>query len=165
MEPTAVFKSAVMARQDKPAFEQFYCDRRESAYRLACVVLGTREGADDVVQEAFLKVLSRWNRVSQVEDPPAFLKKVVVRCGIDSMRRNARRRETLAKETQTLDQDSLAVRMALDKLRPKDRALLALIVGEGWSYGEASKALGIKEGTVASRLHAAKAAFRKVWDE
>lgn len=165
MEPTAVFKPAVMAREEKPAFEQFYCEHRESCHRLACVVLGTREGADDVVQEAFLKVLARWNRVSCMDDPHAFLKKVVVRCGIDSMRVHGRRREALAPEACSVDGDGLAVRMALEKLRPKDRALLALVVGEGWSYAEAAQALGVKEGTVASRLHSAKAAFKKVWDE
>jgi len=59
----------------------------------------------------------------------------------------------------------LAVRQALARLEPEQRALLALATGEGLSYREISETLGVPEGTVGSRLHAAKAAFKRVWEE
>ena len=59
----------------------------------------------------------------------------------------------------------MAVRHALSRLAPKDRALLALAHMEGLSYAELSDTLGIPSGTVGSRLHAAREAFRKEWGD
>jgi RNA polymerase sigma-70 factor, ECF subfamily len=60
--------------------------------------------------------------------------------------------------------ESIAVRDALARLEPTDRAILSLSHFEGLSYAEISQALEIPAGTVASRLHAARDAFRREWN-
>jgi RNA polymerase sigma factor (sigma-70 family) len=44
---------------DREAFGELYVRHRESAHRFACLLLGTDQGADDLVAEAFAKVLHR----------------------------------------------------------------------------------------------------------
>jgi RNA polymerase sigma-70 factor (ECF subfamily) len=55
--------------------------------------------------------------------------------------------------------------MVLDSMPPLERAMLALAYFEQLSYGEMSEALGVPEGTVASRLYKAKESFRRLWGE
>src|SRR5690606_2812242 len=58
-----------------------------------------------------------------------------------------------------------AVRDALRALSPEHRAVLVLKELEGLSYAQIAEALGIQPGTVASRLHHARAALRKVLND
>lgn len=146
-------------------FETFFCEHRDAVLRAALAITGDLDSAHDAVQEAFVKVLDRWSRVRAMDKPEAFLKKTVVRCSIDILRareKTTQHQEDVAKEA---DQDRVAVREALSKLKPDQQAILALFVGEGWSYVEISEALKIPLGTVASRIHAAKEAFRREWGD
>ena len=59
-------------------------------------------------------------------------------------------------QTQEISPDTLAVYEVLRKLTPEQRALLGMALNQGLSYREIGEALGIPEGTVASRLSAAK---------
>lgn len=61
--------------------------------------------------------------------------------------------------------ERLAVDHALQRLKPVHRTMLGLAIGEGMTHSEIAEALDIPEGTVASRLHHARNAFRKIWEE
>jgi RNA polymerase sigma factor (sigma-70 family) len=146
-------------------FEIFFCDNRDAAMRIAFAITGDHESASDAVQEGFVKLLDRWKRVRTMDSPTGFLKTTVARCAVDilrSRRRNADERESFKAET---DPERIAVRQALAKLKPDQQAVLALSVGEGWSYAEIAEALKIPVGTVASRIHGAKEAFRRQWGD
>jgi len=58
-----------------------------------------------------------------------------------------------------------AVRDALGALSPEHRTVLVLKELEGLSYAQIAETLGIQPGTVASRLHHARAALRKVLND
>ena len=74
--------------------------------------------------------------------------------------------ELQAEEAHSPDLDGqIQVARTLQRLKPDQRALLALALGEGLSYRETAAALSIPEGTVSSRLNTAKVAFRKLWEE
>jgi len=146
-------------------FEIFFCEHRDTVLRVALAITGDHESASDAAQEAFVKVLDRWKRVRLMESPAGFLKTTVVRCAVDilrSRRRNAEERERLHVNH---DAERIAVRHALARLKPDQRAVLALSIGEGWSYAEIAEALKIPVGTVGSRIHAAKEAFRREWGD
>jgi RNA polymerase sigma-70 factor (ECF subfamily) len=100
-----------------------------------------------------------------MESADGFLKRTVVRCAIDILR--IRRRTEPHQDTGGREADShgIAVRQALKNLKPDQQAILALSIGEGWSYAEIAEALKIPQGTVGSRIHAAKEAFRREWGE
>ena len=128
---------------------------------MAYAILGSREAAEDVAQEALIKAVQ--SNV-QPDNVSAWVRTIVVRTAL-----NARR----VKETTSLEHEpqvdcepdeAIAVRATRNRLEPEQRALLALSVGEGLSYRELAEAFGVPEGTISSRLHAAKVAFRREWD-
>ena len=144
-------------------FEAFFCEHQDSVLRLAQSITGDRETASDAAQEAFVKILDRWSRVSKMDKPEAFLKRAVVRCAIDVLRYQKRQGEQEERAGRQVETERMAVRQVLERLKPEHRAVLALSVGEGWSYAEIAESLGIPQGTVGSRIHNAKEAFRKEW--
>lgn len=154
----------MQAEDAKSEFEAFFKEHREFVLRITFAITGDAESASDAAQDAFVKVLDRWKRVRTMEAQDAFLKRVAARSAIDVLRARSRfqpEREGIAAD----GSKAIAVRCALSHLRPDQRALLALSVGEGWSYAEIAMALNIPMGTVASRIHAAKDAFRREWGE
>lgn len=146
-------------------FEAFFCEHRDAAMRIAHAITGDSESANDAVQEAFVKILDRWKRVRDMESPQGFLKRTLVRCSIDILRARDKHKESLQDKGFEPDAAGLAVKHVLSKLKPDQQAILALSIGEGWSYEEIAGALRIPQGTVGSRIHAAKEAFRREWGD
>src|SRR4051794_33943315 len=91
-------------------FEAFFCEHRDAVLRLANSVTGDPESASDAAQEAFVKVLDRWPRVRDMENPQAFLKKIVVRCAVDILRSRGRLEEQKELAGNETDAESIAVR-------------------------------------------------------
>lgn len=134
-------------------------------YRLALKITGCPDAAADAVQEALIRAHRSRRSLRSVEAADGWFKKTLVRAALDQRARESR---VVPEETAVSDPDlgaSLQVRLTLRKLKPEQRALLALALGAGYSYAEIAYLLDVPEGTVASRLHAAKSAFRKKWEE
>jgi RNA polymerase sigma-70 factor (ECF subfamily) len=125
---------------------------------------GDRE-ADDVIQEAFIAALT--TKALPTGDVGAWLRAIVARKALDSLRRVRRRDEQplpepgveLGEFEASSDAgtplDVIAVRRALAQLAPADRAVLTLVDLEGRSMAEAAAALGLTR--VAIRLRAVRA--------
>lgn len=138
---------------------------RPKAVRIALSILGSADAAEDVAQEVMLRAHRSCGAVAP-EAIEAWVRKTAVRCSLTALQ--ARRPVELSVESACQDGEidtRLAVEAALARLPHDQRALLALAVGQGWSYQEIADALEIPVGTVGSRLHAAKAAFRAVWED
>ncbi|KXK13183.1 MAG: RNA polymerase sigma factor [Fimbriimonadaceae bacterium] len=134
-------------------------------YRLALKITGCPDAAADAVQEALIRAHRSRGSLRSVEAADGWFKKTLVRAALDQRARESR---ALPEQPAASDPDlgaSLQVRLTLRKLKPEQRALLALALGAGYSYAEIAYLLDVPEGTVASRLHAAKSAFRKKWEE
>jgi RNA polymerase sigma-70 factor, ECF subfamily len=145
------------------SFDDFSQIHREQLFRLALRILGAADPAQDVVQDVLLQALRHWRRI---EDPLPWCRRALVRRALSELGR--RRRFGPMPNRACTDEDlleRLTVERALAKLKPQARALLALALGEGWSYAEIAVALKIPEGTVGSRLHKAKADFRRVYED
>lgn len=142
---------------------------REPAFRVALSVTGNRELAEDVAQEVLVRLAKHWTKLETEEITRAWVRKTAVRRALTLLQ--SKRRHTLPEIPPDLDgakldpTDAVAVQQTLAKLKPEQRALLGLVIAEGWTYAEVGVALGIPEGTVGSRLHAAKEAFREAWQE
>lgn len=140
----------------------FLRDARPWAYRLALAVVGAPEVAEDVAQEAMVRAWRAQGTLAGVEDMRAWLRRVVVRQAVTAL---GRRSFAELPETPAPDAEAaMHVRAVLASLPTETRALLALAYFEGLTYAELAAALEIPEGTVASRLHAAKAVFRAAWE-
>jgi len=137
-------------------------DSRPWLYRLALAITARTEIAEDVVQEALVRAARSRDKLASAAEPRAWLRTVVVRCAITALAKVPA--EPQADRPCDADPtEALAVRHTLGRLNPADQAILALAHFEELSYAEIGQALDIPVGTVASRLHAAREAFRKEW--
>jgi len=146
-------------------FEALLADRRAWAFRLALKIVGRTEEAEDVAQVALTAAWRRRRTLKDTQKLDAWLTQIVVRTSLNQLRT---RRETGVLEDESALQpsgeESVLVHSTLARMKPEHRVLLALAVGEGLSYREMAHALGVPEGTVSSRLNAAKSEFRRLWE-
>ncbi len=139
--------------------DDFVREYRELVFRVALAVTGRRDLAEDVTQETLLRGLKHQRKL---EDPARWLKVVAAKRALTLLKQKPHA-EIAERDPATRPEESIAVAQTLAKLSPEHQTILALSISGGWSYEEIAEALGIPAGTVASRLHAAKEAFRKHW--
>jgi RNA polymerase sigma-70 factor (ECF subfamily) len=151
-------------RQLDPAALGDHIDR---LYRAAWSLCGSREDAEDLVQETFAQVL-RKRRLLRSEDDIGYLLRVLRNTFISGRRAAARRpREEPLPDTLDLLADSSApapeahlesraLYAAISDLPEAFRDALIAIDVVGLSYREASGALDVPEATVTTRLHRAR---------
>jgi RNA polymerase sigma-70 factor (ECF subfamily) len=143
-------------------------DHLDRMFRVAWALCGSREEAEDLVQDTYARVLARPRIVRNEDDLPYLLR--VLRNTFISRHRAASRRpakadfefEELAFPDARRGADPLLavetheVFDAIAALPTEFRDVIAAIDIAGLSYGEAARALGLREGTVTSRLHRAR---------
>jgi RNA polymerase sigma-70 factor (ECF subfamily) len=151
----------------KPASSQdagaIFDPLRPSLVRIAYRMLGSVADAEDVVQDAFL----RWLDVDRdaVREPAAFLRRVVTRLCLDRLKSIRRRRETyvgtwlpepvVESGEDELDDVTLPLLMALERLSPLERAAFLLHDVFGLDFEEVAATIG--RGPAACRQLASRA--------
>jgi RNA polymerase sigma-70 factor, ECF subfamily len=174
---TAVAPVAVPASGDggwsPPSWEEVVREHADRVYRLAYRLSGNQHDAEDLTQETFIRVF----RSLASYQPGTFegwLHRITTNLFLDMARRRARvRMEALPDDAERipggdpgpdqvyasshLDPDLQA---ALDELPPDFRAAVVLCDVEGLSYEEIGATLGVKLGTVRSRIHRGRQALR-----
>jgi|UPI0004AD00C6 RNA polymerase sigma factor (sigma-70 family) len=124
---------------------------RPRLIRIAYRMLGSVSEAEDIVQEAFLRWLDT-DRVT-VKEPSAFLRRIVTRLCLDQLKSARRRRETylgpwlpepIVEESDDLDDITLPLMMALERLSPLERAAFLLHDVFGVSFDEIGETIGRK---------------------
>lgn len=132
-------------------------------YRAALAILGDPHEAEDVVQEAFLRL---WEKAPEFESPAherAWLLKVAVN-GCKSRLRSPWHRRTapLLDSYPAADPEEQAVLEVIQSLPPKDRTVIHLYYYEGYQTAEIAAMTGWREGTVRSRLARARDRLRQL---
>ena len=142
------------------SFETFFEQTHQRLFGGLCLVTGSCHEAEEVMQDAYLKVWERWERVSGMDDPTGFLFRIAMN-GFRSRHRRAslaiRRQLALAPSVDDLAtvEDRDEVVRILRPLSPAERASIVLTTMFGYSSEEASRLLGVKAATV--RAHATRA--------
>src|SRR6266705_3502610 len=157
-----------------PSWEDVVRDHSARVYRLAYRLTGNSHDAEDLTQEVFVRVFRSLSSYT----PGTFegwLHRITTNLFLDSARRKQRIRfEGLADEmvhrlagseptpAQAFDDSHLDddVQAALKALPPEYRAAVVLCDIEGFSYEEIAATLGVKLGTVRSRIHRGRAQLR-----
>src|SRR5262245_60849423 len=134
-------------------FEGFFDAQRARLYRSLVVITGSRAEAEDITQEAFLRVWERWDRVRRLDDPAGYLHRTAMNVFRDRYRRAvlaARRAVHAAPQPDVYEAvDARAVASeVLGKLTPRQRAAIVLTEAFGYSAEDAGALLGIKGSTV-----------------
>ncbi|WP_298134749.1 RNA polymerase sigma-70 factor [Micropruina sp.] len=145
-------------------------DRHRSLlFTLAYELLGSVADAEDMVQDAYL----RWSGrpAGPVENPRAYLARVVTRLSLNRLRTLARRREDyvgpwlpeplltspdVADDVVLADSVSLALLVVLESLGPRERAVFVLREVFGYSHDEIARAIGSTAAAVRQLAHRAR---------
>jgi RNA polymerase sigma factor (sigma-70 family) len=151
-------------------FESFFHAEHRGLYQALVLACGSREEAEDVLQDAFARVWRHWGRVSLMDNPGGYLHRTAFNVFLSSRRRLSR---GLAlgltsltgggsdeRSTETAVESRLLLLSALGRLPPRQRAAVVLVDVLGYTSGGAAEILGVREGTVRTLASRARASLR-----
>jgi RNA polymerase sigma-70 factor, ECF subfamily len=137
-------------------------------YRAAWTLCGSRQDAEDLVQETFTRVLARPRRLRGEPNELAYLMRVLHNTFLSGRRDASRRPRAVAtlEDVQVLDRHATQapqqalevgeVYAAIAELPERYRLPLVAVDLLGFSYGEAGRSIGVREATVATRVFRAR---------
>ena len=129
-----------------------------------CGAIALDQG-DDAMQETMIAVVRNLGSLREPAAVQGWARRIATREAVRVVRRRG-----MVTATETADipattdiESAVDIRDTLARLGPEQRAMLVLRDVAGMSEAEAAAALDVAPGTVKSRLHRARAAFRKGW--
>jgi len=136
-------------------------------WRYSCRITGDGEAAWDVTQEAWLAIV---RGITRLNDPARFRPwafRIATNKARDWIRKNACTRQRAADPAGAARQPDSEItddlHTILRRLPEKSRTVLTLYYLEEFALADVARILRIPRGTVKSRLHAARAEFKKLW--
>lgn len=131
-------------------------DLKAGLYRTAYLYLGSEAAALDAVDEAVFKGLLSFKKLRQPEFFKTWMTRILINECKTELRRRARSRSFAElPETATEDFDALPLKDAVSRLPEKLREPLILRYFSGYTTAETAEALGLPQGTAATRLRRA----------
>jgi RNA polymerase sigma factor (sigma-70 family) len=158
----------VIAEYSTPTFATFYATNYRRAVALASVLTGSRNAAEDLVQDAMADAHRRWPTISQYDNPTAWLNRAIANRSVSLRRRLLVRDRGLAKlQSGTAEAVDLEARdgelwQRVRRLPARQSQLVALVYVERLSVAEAADTLGI--GLPTAKTHLARAKERLARD-
>ena len=150
-----------------PSFEELFLDVHDRLYRALYFVTGSSADAEELMQDAFLKLWERWDRLDTIEDPVAYLFRVALN-GVRMRARRARggREEdrTDRGQPETRSMTSTSGRTCVgccDGISPRQRTAIVLTEIFGYSSEQAAGIMGIQPTTVRVLASQGRAALRE----
>ncbi|MEU4193745.1 sigma-70 family RNA polymerase sigma factor [Kribbella sp. NPDC026611] len=126
---------------------------------------GSRADAEEVAQDAYVKLLGRWDAIRRYDDPEAWVRAVAVRNLISRLRRQQVAHRALARLSGRVepapgpDGNALDVAAALARITPEQRAVVVLHHVMDLPVEQIAEELQVPPGTVKSRLARARRAL------
>src|SRR5436189_1048761 len=166
--------------RDRVRFEEEALQLSDQVYRVARRLAGTREEAEDLVQQTYERAFRSWRQFTPGTNLRAWLLRILTNLNIDRGRRQQRTPQTTSLDTEAGDyflynkleaqspdgagdEDRVLERLSQDSIVdalaevPHDfRDVLVLVDIGDFSYADAAQILDIPIGTVMSRLHRAR---------
>jgi len=177
MSETDARRIAADAR-DRVRFEEEALDLSDQVYRVARRLVGSREEAEDLMQETYARAFRSWRQYTPGTNLRAWLLRILTNLNIDRGRRNQRTPDTQPLEEGDYflynrleaadgggpsDEERVVERLSQDDIVdaltevPHDfRDVLVLVDVGDFSYADAAQILDVPIGTVMSRLHRAR---------
>jgi RNA polymerase sigma-70 factor (ECF subfamily) len=178
-EPTAAdTRRLAEGARDRVRFEEEALGLSDQVYRVARHLANSREDAEELVQETYLRAFRSWEQYTPGTNLRAWLLRILTNLNIDRGRRQQRAPQTTSldekgdyylynkleeQEGRPLDEERVVERLSQDNVVdalsnvPHDfRDVLVLVDIGDFSYADAAQLLDIPIGTVMSRLHRAR---------
>ena len=164
--PAEPAEEADVLLETVPSFEEFYRGSFRQLFTALCLVTGNRHEAEEIAQDAFLRLYERWDWVATIEDPTGYLFRVAM-----NVFRSRYRRATLAlrraisltppqiDELGAVDARDELVRL-LRGLEPRQRAAVVLTALLDYPAAEAGRMLGLRDSSVRSLTARARAQMK-----
>ena len=168
-----------MARRDPAAFAEFVAARSPALHRAAYLMVGERQLAQDLLQEALTKTYVAWPRLRDPSKAEAYTRKAITTTAISWYRRKSWHgeppTETLPDKVGVGHDDAVTQRewlwTALQELPARQRAAIVLRFYEDLTEAQTADAMDCAVGTVKSQVSAGLARLRDrlgpspVWDD
>ena len=147
------------------SFEELFLDVHDRLYRALYFITGSSADAEELMQDAFLKLWEQWDGIDKIDDPVAYL----FRSGLNGFRMRMRRTRTAARRfipvASTRDPfDDVNVRedvrRMLRGLAPRQRAAVVLTEIFGYSSEQAARIMRIRPTTVRALASQGRSALR-----
>ncbi|MES2659005.1 MAG: RNA polymerase sigma factor [Verrucomicrobiota bacterium] len=161
VRPVIPFRPLKRPMEEKPSLRQVFDAEESPLLRYAHGLVGQRETAEDLVQDAFLKLHAHWEEVTH---PRAWLFRCIRNLALSHIRDH--KRETPIEDGREFQSPSPDPEQALGKLEAlgtlqllvaelheDDRALISLKYHDGLKYDQISQRTGISVGNVGYKLH------------
>ena len=171
--------------RDRVRFEEEALELSDQVYRVARRLVGSREEADDLVQQTYERAFRSWRQYTPGTNLRAWLLRILTNLNIDRGRRQQRTPQTTSLDNEAgdyflydkltaqgteenPDEDRVLERLSQDSIVealadvPHDfRDVIVLVdIGE-FAYADAAQILDIPIGTVMSRLHRGRRILKK----
>ena len=147
-------------------FDDFFREEHERLFKSLYFVTGSRADAEELMQDAFLRLWERWDRIDTIDDPTGYLFRVSMNLFRSRYRRASlavRRMFSLAPDAT----DDLAAVETRDEvvrllrgLEPRQRAAVLLTSMLDYSAAEAGQMLGLRASSIRSLTTRARARMR-----
>ncbi len=173
-EPLRIVASDGAARpepvSEAQSFEEFFEAESRTLYRRLCLITGDRQEAEEVMQDAFISVLERWDRVSEMDDPTGYLYRTAFRLVHKRWKRAARIlrqpvANTLPADEFAAAEDREVVRRALGMLSRRQRTAIVLTELLGYSSEEAGRLMGTRAVTARVLASQGRAVMRRLLED
>jgi RNA polymerase sigma-70 factor (sigma-E family) len=153
--------------RSEEGFAGFFRTEYPSVARTVALILRDRDRAEEVTQDAFIQLFTRWRRISTYERPGAWVRRVAIRMAIRAARREqvralVERNEPRQVEDVVPDVDLVA---AIQTLPETQRAVIVLFYFEDLPVAEIAHILERPEATIRSDLHRARNNLAELLDE
>ncbi|GIE96171.1 SigE family RNA polymerase sigma factor [Paractinoplanes rishiriensis] len=165
MTTTAEPETPSIVPDQRPSFDEVYAAHYADLTVQLFAYFGDRQEAQDVVQEAFCRALSRWSAVSRYDDPVAWVRRVAWNLAVSRWRRartallHLRRQRPAEPQVDGPSPERVALVAALGKLPAQQRRAVVLHYLADLPLAEIADREGVAEGTVKSWLHRGRAAL------
>ena len=146
-------------------FEEFYSEQRLAIGRALALTLRDAQLASEAVDEAMARAYQRWNRVQSLDNPGGWVYRVGLNWSRSILRRALRPAPVwVTNDDAVVDRGGLdpAIDRALAALSIKQRAVVVCRLLIGYSEAQTAAALGVRPGTVKSRLARATARLQSL---
>jgi RNA polymerase sigma-70 factor, ECF subfamily len=166
-------RSTPLARPEPPdadgveSFEGFFEAERRRLFRALFLMTGSVQEAEELTQDAFLRLWERWDRVRGMEDPSGYLYRTALNTYRSRLRRMLRATRATVIGPRPNDPIALAdsrdaIVRAVRRLAPRQRAALILADLLDLSYDTAAELLGVKQSTVRNLVSQARFSLKRI---
>jgi RNA polymerase sigma-70 factor (ECF subfamily) len=182
-EPATEARRIATEARDRARFEEEALALADQVYRVARRLVGSREEAEDLVQETYARAFRSWRSYTPGTNMRAWLLRILTNLNVDRGRRVQRTPPIHALEEtdyflankvasaageEALEQDLVVERLsqdsvvnALSEIPPQFRDVVVLVDIGDFTYADAAQILDVPIGTVMSRLHRGRRALKQ----